>query len=184
VAHSGKFDNDPVRRGKWILEHLLGGTVPDLPIGVCAVVPADDAKTLRERFEVIRQNDYCWKCHRRMNPLGMPFENYDHFGRFRLKERDRPVVATGAVIEVGDPAVDGDVSNPIELIHRLAKSKRVQEVFVRYAFRYFLGRNESIRDAGTLQEANRAYETSDGSMRALVISLLTSDSFLYRAPGL
>lgn len=184
VAQSGNFDNDPVRRGKWILEHLLGGTVPDLPISVCAVVPEDEEKTLRERFEVIRGDAYCWKCHRQMNPLGMPFESFDHFGRFRLNELRRPVVTTGAVVEIGDSAVDGEVANAIELIHRLAESKRTQEVFVRYAFRFFLGRNETIRDAKTLQEANRVYEESGGSFRELVISLMSSDSFLFRAPEL
>ncbi len=184
VAHSGNFDNDPVRRGKWILDHLLGGVVTDIPISVCAVVPEDKQKTLRERFEVIRKQEYCWKCHYQMNPLGMPFENYDHFGRYRLMELDRPINATGAVVEIGDKTVDGEVANPIELIHRLANSKRSQEMFVRYAFRFFLGRNETIRDARTLQEADQAYEKSGGSMKALVASLLSSDSFLYRAPEL
>ena len=184
VAHSGNFDNDPVRRGKWILDRLLGGVVTDIPISVCAVVPEDKQKTLRERFDVIRNNAYCWKCHYQMNPLGMAFENYDHFGRYRLMELDRPINATGAVVEIGDQSVDGEVANSIELIHRLAKSKRSQEMFVRYAFRFFLGRNETARDAKTLQEADQAYEKSGGSMKALVASLLSSDSFLYRAPEL
>jgi hypothetical protein len=52
---------------------------------------------------------------------------------------------------------------------------------VRYVFRFFLGRNETLGDAKTLQEAHKAYTQSDGSMEALVISLLSSDSFLYRA---
>ncbi len=181
VAHSGNFDTDPVRRGKWILEHLLGGTVPDLPVTVCAFVPPDETKTLRERFEVIRNKAYCWNCHQQMNPIGMSFEAYDHFGRYRLKELDRPVDMTGAVVDIGDPSVDGPVSSPVELIHRLAKSKRAQEVFVRYAFRFFLGRNETVRDAKTLQEASQAYTASGGSMKALVVSLLSSDSFLYRS---
>ncbi|MEM7011541.1 MAG: DUF1588 domain-containing protein [Verrucomicrobiota bacterium] len=184
VAHSQNFDNDPVLRGKWILEHLLGGTVPDLPISVCAVVPEDDEKTLRERFAVIRNDTYCWKCHQQMNPLGMPFESYDHFGRYRLREKQEPVDTSGAVVDIGDPSVDGEVESAIELIHRLAESKRAQEVFVRYAFRFFLGRNETTRDAKTLQEASRAFEENDGSLRELVISLMSSDSFLYRAPEL
>ena len=184
VAHSGNFDNDPVRRGKWILDHLLGGVVMDIPISVCAVVPEDKQKTLHERFEGVRTKAYCWKCHYQMNPLGMPFENYDHFGRFRLMELDRPINATGAVVEIDDKAVDGEVTNAVELIHRLTKSKRSQEMFVRYAFRFFLGRNETIRDAKTLREADQAYEKSGGSMKALAASLLSSDSFLYRAPTL
>jgi hypothetical protein len=43
-----------------------------------------------------------------------------------------------------------------------------------------MGRNEMLSDAATLQAADRAYVESGGSFRALVLSLLTSDSFLYR----
>lgn len=188
IAYSTNFDNDPVRRGKWILEHLLGGTVPEVPVTVDAVVSRDQTRTLRDRLETVRTNAYCWKCHQQMNQLGMPFENYDQFGRFRLRELDGPVNTTGAVVTTGpvfdisDKSLDGEVSNPIELIHRLANSKRTQEVFVRYAFRFFLGRNETVRDAKTLQEASQAYTASGGSMKALVVSLLSSDSYLYRTP--
>lgn len=180
VAHSGNFDNDPVRRGKWILEHLLGGTVPDVPVTVCAVVPEEPTKTLRQRFEKIRNDSYCWTCHRQMNQLGMPFEAYDHYGRHRLQELGQPVDTTGAVVASGDVSLDGPVPDPVALIERLAASRRAEEVFVRYAFRYFLGRNETVRDALTLREAQTAYAGAGGSLKALVAALMSSDSFLYR----
>jgi hypothetical protein len=180
VAHSGNFDNDPVRRGKWVLEHLLGGTVPDVPVTVCAVVPEDPAKTLRERFSMVRDDAYCWKCHRRMNQLGMPFEIYEHFGRHRTRELEKPVDSSGAVVDSGDPSLDGPVQDAIELIERLAASRRAEEMFVRYAFRFFLGRNETLRDAATLRDAHAAFVASQGSLKALVAALLASDSFLYR----
>jgi hypothetical protein len=44
-----------------------------------------------------------------------------------------------------------------------------------------MGRNETLGDAKTLQEAHKAYVDNDGSMKALVLSLLISDSFLFRA---
>jgi hypothetical protein len=43
-----------------------------------------------------------------------------------------------------------------------------------------MGRNETINDAPILQAAYRAYRDNDGSMKALLTSLLTSDAFLYR----
>ena len=43
---------DPVKRGKWIRERLLAGTVPDVPITVDASVPEDPHKTLRQRYAV------------------------------------------------------------------------------------------------------------------------------------
>ena len=191
IAWSGNFDNDPIRRGKWIREHLLAGTIPDVPITVNAAVPEDPHKTLRQRLEVTRE-DYCWKCHQKMNPLGMPFEVYNDFGQFRDKEglghtkalqkpkETAPVVTTGEIINSGDPGIDGPVENLAELMEKLAGSDRVRQSFVRHTFRYWMGRNEKLADSPTLMAADRAYTENGGSFKSLVISLLTSDSFLYR----
>lgn len=202
VAHATNFDNDPVRRGRWIRERLLGGTVPELPIGVAAQVPDDKHHTFRTRLQVTRAVE-CWKCHRLMDDLGLPFEQFDHYGLFRTAElvldpdataknvdkrgkhlgpveRKAPLDTTGTVDHTADPKLDGAVRNPHELVRRLAESDRVRQVFVRHAFRYFLGRNETLGDARTLQEADRAYVAAGGSFKALVVSLLTSDAFLYR----
>jgi len=180
VAHSGNFDNDPIRRGHWIRYKLLGGNVPDIPINVDAKLPDDKTMTLRERMHVTRAEE-CYKCHSKMNPLGLPFELYDHYGRLRFTELDKPVDATSKVVNTGIAGVDGEVESPFELIKRLANSKHCEQVFTRYLFRFFLGRNETLGDAKTLQEAHKAYVESDGSMKALVVSLLSSDSFIYRA---
>ena len=66
------------------------------------------------------------------------------------------------------------------LMHKLADSQRVRQSFVRHAFRYWMGRNETLGDSPTLIAADKAYVDSGGSMKALIVSLLTSDSFLYR----
>ena len=202
VAFSTNFHNDPVRRGRWIRERLLGGAVLDLPIGVEAMIPDHEHRTLRQRFEVTRDAQ-CWKCHRKMDELGLPFEQFDHFGRHRTAEsivdleateknvdskgksrgnlyRDASLDTTGRITNSGDPKLDGDVKSPVELIRKLADSTRVRQVFVRHVFRYYLGRNETLADAKTLQDADRAYVESGGSFKTLVITLLSSESFLYR----
>ncbi|WP_338685460.1 DUF1588 domain-containing protein [Haloferula helveola] len=288
VAHSGNFDNDIVRRGKWIREHLLADMVPEVPIGVDAKVPEDHHRTLRERMTVVEREE-CWRCHRKMNPLGNAFEYYDDFGRYRdrivigdadayfkdlrnynnqverttqdlekwlsldaegragkvreaeeriaalkkptgdeeyvkaaevryekdmarwTKEREywksmteekrqaeiekqrkrlgsltppvaeeRPVDASGELRGTGDASLDGPFDDPVELTQRLARSELARQSFVRHAFRYWMGRNENLDDSPTLMDADRAYVENDGSFRELLVSLLTSDSFLYR----
>jgi len=47
-------------------------------------------------------------------------------------------------------------------------------------FRYFMGRNETLSDSQTLIEAEKVYVSSGGSFQELMISILTSDSFIYR----
>ncbi|MEK6234018.1 MAG: DUF1588 domain-containing protein [Planctomycetales bacterium] len=180
VAHSGNFDNDPIRRGAWIRTKLLGGMIPDVPITVDAKLPDEPTWTLRKRLEVTEES-YCNMCHSKMNPLGLPFERFNHYGRYRRKELGKSAVTTGSIARSGDAALDGDVQDPFEMIQRLARSKRVEQVFVRHVFRFFMGRNETLGDSKTLQDAHTAYVDANGSMKALVVSLLSSDSFIYRA---
>ncbi len=179
VSHSDAMDNHAIRRGRWIQERLLGGGIPDVPITVDAMLPDEPSNTLRERMRVTRE-DYCWTCHKKMDPLGLPFEMYNHAGLYRETELDQPVDTSGEIIDSGDLTLDGKVSSAIELIEKLAASKRAEQVFVRHAFRFWMGRNETLNDAPVLQAAYQAYKDSGGSMKALLVSLLTSDAFLYR----
>jgi hypothetical protein len=136
-----------------------------------------------------------------MNDLGYPLEQFDDFGRFRTDEqlehpdnlikagdgvttsdvyKTKPIDPTGALTGTGDPKLDGPVKDSFELIDRLAKSDRVRQSILRHAFRFFMGRNELPSDSQTLIDADNAYLKSGGSFKAVVVSLLTSDSFIYR----
>jgi hypothetical protein len=179
VSHSDAIDNHAIHRGIWIRERLLGGGIPDVPITVDAQLPAEPQNTLRERMRVTREK-YCWTCHEKMDPLGLPFEIYNHAGLYRTTELDQPVDGSGEIIGSGDPELDGPVKDAIEMIEKLAESERVEQVFVRHAFRFWMGRNEGLHDGPVLQAAHRAYRDSGGSMKALITSLVTSDAFLYR----
>lgn len=179
VSHSDAMDNHAIRRGRWVYERLLGGGIPDVPITVDAMLPDEPHNTLRERMRVTRES-YCWTCHQKMDPLGLPFEMFNHAGLYRETELEKPVDTSGEIIGSGDPMLDGEVANAIELIQRISESERAEQVFVRHAFRYWMGRNETLNDRPVLQDAHRAYKESGGSMKAMLTSLLTSDAFLYR----
>ncbi len=181
VAWSMNQDNHAILRGKWVRERLLGNVVPDIPITVDAQLPEDPEKTLRERMAVTREA-YCWQCHKLMNPVGLPFESFDHFGRWRAQELGKPVDATGRIDLTGDQRLEADVTDAVDFVRKLASSERVEQVFVRHVFRYFTGRNENLGDGPSLRAAHRAYRESGGSFRALVTAVLSSDSFLYRTP--
>lgn len=203
IAFSQNSETDPVRRGRWIREKLLVGRVPDVPITVDAQIPEDPHKTLRQRLDTVTNKQECWKCHQHMNPLGLAFEEYDDFGRFRVNEaleheeniltkgngkdsaniyKTLPVNSAGRLDGTGDPALDGDVKDALDLIGKLAKSTRTRQSIIRHAFRYYMGRNEMLSDSQTLIDADDAYVKSGGSFKAVIVSLLTSDSFLYRKP--
>ena len=208
IAFAANTETDPIRRGKWVREKLLAGSVPDVPVTVDAVIPEDHHNTLRTRLEKKTSAEYCWGCHERMNPVGLPFEMYDDFGRYRMEEflehpdnlikkmpdkgppqddlrdiyKSLPVDARGKLVGTDDPKLDGDVRDAIDLAERLGKSTKVRQSIIRHAFRYFMGRNETLSDSKTLMDADNAYVQGNGSFDAVILSLLTSDSFIYRKP--
>ena len=77
----------PVERGVFIYERLLGRPVPPPPPNVPQlVIQSDKQLTIRETLKLHTKKAQCASCHRRMDPLGFPFEIYDHYGQFREKE--------------------------------------------------------------------------------------------------
>ena len=93
-----------------------------------------------------------------------------------------PVDSKGFLKGTGDDSLDGELKDAIDLAERLGKSRRVRQSIIRHAFRYFMGRNEFLSDSKTLIDAELAYSQSGGSFDAVIVSLLTSDSFIYRKP--
>jgi len=91
-----------------------------------------------------------------------------------------PVDPTGVLEGTGNSTLDGEVTDAFDLIDRLAASDKVRQSIIRHAFRYFMGRNETLADSKTLIDAEQAYLDSNGSFDEVIVSLLTSDSFIYR----
>ena len=150
AAWSLNDGNDPIHRGIWVLEKLLAGKLQDLPPDVDAQVPTDPHQTLRERMEILRE-ERCWNCHHKINPLGETFEIFDDWGRYRthvyfgedgklVKRRDqqfekwlkegrltaREVNAAGEIQGTGEPDVDGEVKDAVEMLHRIGRSTRAR----------------------------------------------------------
>jgi mono/diheme cytochrome c family protein len=90
----------PVKRGRWVLEQLLGTPPPPPPPNVPEL--AADAKTLtsaslRQRMEQHRANPACANCHAKMDPLGFAFENFNAVGAFRAKDGNFDIDASGVL---------------------------------------------------------------------------------------
>ena len=98
----------PVKRGKWILENLLGAPVPAPPPGVEVALdskPGEAATSMRQRMERHRANPACASCHAVMDPLGFSLENFDLTGKWRDADGGVPVAASGRLAD--GTAIDG-----------------------------------------------------------------------------
>ena len=189
AAHGDNFENGPsaVHRGKWIRERLLCGSLPDIPIDVDAQL---DPETLNEsaRTRIAQKTGEgtpCYGCHRDMNPLGYTFEIYNHAGYVRAEDHGSAPDGSSTLVNMprGDNAlVEGmPVRDAVEMSQLFGDSTHVKRCVMRHAFRYFIGRDETRADACTLAAMEESYDQSGGSFIHMIATLLSSDTFLYRA---
>jgi hypothetical protein len=88
----------PVKRGKWILENILGAPPSPPPSGVEGLIEGKGigpSGTLRQRMERHRTDPACASCHRRMDPLGFGLENFDAVGAWRTSDGGSPIDPSG-----------------------------------------------------------------------------------------
>jgi len=165
-----------VRRGKFVLENILGMTPPPAP----GDIPPLDEKamrkahlTLRQQFEKHREDMSCAGCHALLDPIGFALENYDAIGRWRIQEESKPIDSTGKLIR------GQQFSNLQDLRDIIVRDMKPD--FVRCLcenlLTYSLGRGLKYSDRPTIQELVRRAEASDYRFQDVIIAVCESVPF-------
>jgi mono/diheme cytochrome c family protein len=178
---SQRTRTSPVKRGKWIMETLLGTAPPPPPANVPQLADAQKANpkaTLREQMALHRKSAACATCHKVMDPLGFGLENFDGIGRWRDKDGDRPVDSTGTL--PGGESFRG----PIELISVLNKR---QDSFRRHVAQtlltYALGRGLEYYDKCSIDRIVAGAHRGGDRFSAFVSEIVRSEPFTKRRGG-
>jgi len=164
----------PVKRGKYVLENILGTPPPEPPPDAPPLSESGEITgTLREQFVKHRQDPTCASCHKVMDPIGFAFENYDAIGRYRTKDNGIPIDASGK-LETGEP-----FKNATDLRRILLNRKR--EYFVRCItekmLTYALGRGLEYYDKRTIDNIVTRLKKSNYRFSELVQGIVTSLPF-------
>jgi hypothetical protein len=178
TAHAHWDKPSLVLRGKTIRERLLCTDLPPPPPDVNNTPPPFDPKlSMRERFEDHRSEVSCSRCHRLIDPLGIPFESYDAIGALRTMDGPVPVDPTSEL--AGTTGSDGPVKDAQELATRLAGSDEVRDCVVLQWLRFALGRDVGAADAASLAHLRRVFRDSGNRVPALIAAIPVTDSFRY-----
>jgi hypothetical protein len=166
----------PVKRGKWVLEQILGTPPPPPPANVPEL---DNQKTLtgtlRQKMEQHRANPACASCHARMDPLGFGLENFDAVGAWRDKDGDTAVDASGEF--PAGPSFRG----PKELKAILrARSGEFTRCLTEKMLTYALGRGLTARDVCAVEKIVEATAKDGYRFSRLVLEIVRSDPFQKR----
>ncbi len=179
---SAPDQSSPIRRGIFVLDHVLCQPPPPPP-GNAAFVPPPprpDATT-RERFAQHSSDDSCAQCHRLIDPVGFGFEQYDGLGRFRSQENGKDVDASGAIVTARENGLAGPFVGLTELSQKLAGSRQAQDCMSSNWLRFAMGRVDGADDLCSLKKVQDTFAESNGDFTAVMLAIVESDSFLYRA---
>ena len=168
----------PVKRGKWVLENILGTPPPPPPPNV----PELDDKgrkltgTLRQQLEQHRANPACASCHARMDPIGFGLENFDAIGAWRDKEGDTAIDASGKL--AGDDTFAGAADLTALLARKRADEFRrcLAEKMLTYA----LGRGVEYYDRPAVELIMATLRAGDDKFSALILAVAQSFPFQNR----
>ena len=163
----------PVKRGKWILDNILGTPPPPAPPGVPELEKGELVGTLRQQLEQHRANPACAACHKQMDPLGLALENYDAIGRWRTTDRGSPIDASGE-LPTGEK-----VTNPGDLIRlvRDQKSEQFVRTLTEKLMTYGTGRGLEYYDRCAIDQILANASKNDYRFQELLLGIITSDPF-------
>lgn len=170
----------PVKRGKWLMENLLGEPPPPPPPNVPELMDGDQAQlkgSLRERMQQHRENPNCAVCHERMDALGFAFEHFDAIGQWRTKDGPFEIDST-VRLPTGEQLKDWQ-----EMVAYLAEKNRA--AFVRCVsekmLTYALGRGLEYYDQCAVDKILKEIGPQEDRIGALILAVVRSDPFQKRS---
>ena len=167
----------PVKRGKWILDNILGEPPPPPPPDVPELDEEGETfGSLREQMQQHRNNESCAVCHRKMDTLGFGLENFDAIGGWREMDGRYRIDPSGTL-----PGGRG-FQGPAELMEILVEDKKDEfcRCLVEKMLTYALGRGLDSYDRCTVKEIVRSLGENDYRFSSIVTSIVTSDPFTKR----
>jgi cytochrome c551/c552 len=167
----------PVMRGKWVMEVLLGSPPPPPPDNV---PPFDATKaavggkllSVRERMEEHRRNPACTSCHRVIDPLGLALDNFDVTGKWRIKDNEVPIDATGELYDGTKMSGPGGLRDAL-----LKHQDAVLFSFTERMLTYALGRRLTAADMPAVRTIVSGASRQDNRMSAFVLGIVRSAAF-------
>jgi cytochrome c553 len=168
--------SSPIHRGVFLARGVMGRALRPPPVAVAPLAPDLHAGlTTRERVALQTSPDACMGCHEMINGLGFTLEQYDALGRFRDREMDKPVDATGVY-----KSADGDAltfNGARDLAEYAADNPESQGVFVDQLFHSLVKQPLRGYGPGAATEMREVFARSDLNIRNLIVAIAVKAAF-------
>ena len=180
MASSHPTRTSLVKRGKWVLDNLLG-TPPPPPSPNVPALPeraeSGEKLTMRQQVEQHRADPVCAACHQRMDPIGFALENFDAVGRWRDKDESKQPIDAAATLPDGTAVTGSDDLKKLLLMRRDDFTRCLAEKLLTYA----LGRTPEPYDLRSVKQISAATARDGYQLTTLITEIVKSYPFRNRA---
>ncbi len=166
----------PARRGKWVLENLLGTPVGAPPAGLLRAFQSQtrvfQPGTVRQLLTKHSSDPSCAHCHVKIDTIGFALENFDFNGAWRVRDNRRPIDVV--VTLPGGESLQG----PTQLKRYLREKP---ESFVRCLgeklLSYALGRKLAEHETAEMDRLAKCVAGKAHRFSSVVLEVFKSDAF-------
>ncbi len=175
-----------ILRGVYLLDRILGespGTPPGNVEPLEAQAKADTKRrqlTLREQVKLHTSLNTCQLCHRKIDPLGFVWNDFDYLGQKLVRKPDKPID-----LDCSGTFPDGRSFANLDEFASLLRGKpmtdRYQfgETLIRSLTRYALGRQLTLQDDALIADLVAVARRDGWRLRNVIISIVLSKSFTH-----
>ncbi|MEO1524740.1 MAG: DUF1588 domain-containing protein [Planctomycetota bacterium] len=175
TATANGVDTQPVLRGVWVLENILGTPPPPPPNAVPPITPdTTGAKTPRDLLQRHTSEAACAGCHRKIDPVGLVLENFDPVGRWRENWPDinQPVDAASRLPDGTE--IEDIIDFKAWLVANIDQfSSCLAEKLMTYA----TGRVPNYSERDEIAAIVQSNHEAGNGFRDLVLALIASETF-------
>ena len=173
----------PVKRGRWVLDNILGAPPKDPPPGITDLEDFENHDTeglsLREQMAIHSKNSSCSSCHASMDAMGYTMENFDAIGKWRDLENGKTVNSNGRL-------GSGEEFNGAEDLKTFIvqkKSDAFLNCLAEKLLTYGIGRGMEYYDRKSIKEIVNKTKLKGSGFADLVVNVVKSKPFLFRRGG-
>ena len=170
AAFSYQKSTSPIHRGVFLTRNIVGRALKPPPM---AMTFKDEEfapnLTMREKVAQLTRSQACQNCHAVINPLGFSLEHYDAVGRYRTREKDRPIDA------VSDYTTDeGEtirLTGARDLAQFAAGSEQAQNAFIEQLFNQVVKQPMLAYGPDVLNRLRRSFVQSGFNVKKLLVDI-------------
>jgi hypothetical protein len=177
TQNSPGLRTSPVKRGNWVVQRVLGETIPPPP-PVVPELPHDEStseRPVREMLAKHRENALCSACHAKIDSFGLAFEGYGPVGNARKTD------LAGRPVDTVATYPGGTTGTGVEGLKEFIRKNREKDFSLqisRKLLAFALNRSLQLSDEALVETMQSRAAATGYKFQTFLETIVTSPQFL------